>query len=153
DAVSFLHKSSSDGGTGIPQRLNSDTNVQDRWQPSTAVLFDLYDTGGAWNPLKLERYNYLWDVAKRYPDTPLYDLTGAAFEVISPTVSAHTGQPKWSLAYQEADFEIYQNKNALPRAFLVHEAAVEPDRAKLVLAIRRFDVDPRHTVILQSGSA
>jgi hypothetical protein len=153
DAISFLHKSDTGGTVGIPQRLNSDTNVQDRWQPSSAMLFDLYDTGGAWNPLKLERYDHLWDVAKHYPDTPLYDLTGAAFQVISPTLTAHSGQPKWSLAYEQPDLQIYQDKNALPRAFLVHEAAVEPRIDSLILAIRRFDVDPRHTVLFQSGNA
>jgi hypothetical protein len=116
------------------------------------VLFDLYDTHGAWNPLKLERYDYLWSIAKQYPDSPLYDLTGAAFEVVSPTVNAHAGQPKWSLAYQEPALQIFRNANALPRAFLVHEAAVEPNPERIVLALRRFDVDPRHTVLLQSGT-
>src|SRR5207302_8396208 len=82
DAISILQRSTPDPRTGIPLRVNSDTDVQSAWQPSTAVLpqYGLYETGGAWNPLKLERYSYLWDVAKSYPDTPLYDLTGAAFQ-------------------------------------------------------------------------
>ncbi|MFL5733972.1 MAG: YfhO family protein [Chloroflexia bacterium] len=153
DAASLVRKGAADDATGLPRRLNSDTDVQDRWQPSTAVLLDLYDTGGAWNPLKLERYDYLWDIAKRYPDTPLYDLTGAAFEVITPTINAHAGQPKWERVYQGNNFEIYNNKNALPRAFLVHDSAVEPKAESLVLAIRRFDVNPRHTVLFESGTA
>lgn len=163
DALAVLHDRTQDPRTGIPLRVNSDTNVQDRWQPSNAVLHDLYDTGGAWNPLKLERYDYLWSTAKRYPETPLYDLTGAAYEVVSPTlplqpgqpitstVAPHVGQDKWEEIYQDSEVDIYHNKNALPRAFLVHESYIENRPEAMLLAFRRFDRDPRHTVILESG--
>ena len=154
DAIATLQKQTQDPRSGIALRINSDTDVQGTWQPSTAVLpsANLYETGGAWNPLKLQRYDFLWQIAKRYPDTPLYDLTGAAFEVVSPTVGAHAGQPKWELAYKEDALQIYRDKNTLPRAFIVHDAAVEANPESIVVALRRFDVDPRHTVILQSGT-
>ena len=156
DAISFLVNKTADERTGIPLRVNSDTNVQDNWQPSNAVLYDLYDTGGAWNPLKLERYDYLWTLAKNYPDTPLYDLTGAAYEVVSATTTLtttpHAGQPKWESAYEEAGLQIFHDKNALPRAFLVHDAVVEHNPESIVVALRRFDINPAHTVILESGS-
>ena len=52
-------------------------NAQDQWQPSTALLMSaedpevqMYDTGGAFNPLKLRRYDYLWGVAKDNFDIP-----------------------------------------------------------------------------------
>ena len=67
-------------------------------------------------------------------------------------MNAHAGQSKWELVRQEKDFQVYRNKNALPRAFLLHEAAIEPRPENVVLALRRFDVEPRHTVILESGT-
>ena len=152
-ALAFLHQATQDPTTGIPLRVNSDTNVQDKWQPSNAVLHDLYDTGGAWNPLKLERYDYLWSNAKFFPDTPLYDLTGAAYEVISPTLQAHAGQPKWERVYADSTVNIYHDKNVVPRAFLVHESFIESKPESIIIAIRRFDHDPRHTVILEEGTA
>ncbi|HKP51897.1 MAG TPA: YfhO family protein [Chloroflexia bacterium] len=152
DAINLLYKESQDPRTGLPLRVNSDTDVHDVWQPSTAMLSRLlYDTGGAFNPLRPENYEYVWEVAKRNPDSPLYDLTAAGFEVISPT-NKHDGQQKWERIerYKEG-FEIYRNRNALPRAFLVHEARIEPDRIEGIEVTRRFDVDPRHTVLLPSG--
>lgn len=152
DAISLLARSSQDPRTGIPLRVNSDTDVHDVWQPSTAMLSTLfYDTGGAFNPLRPENYEYVWEVAKANPDTPLYDLTATGFEVISPT-NKHAGQQKWVRLERYKGFEVYQNRNALPRAFLVHEARIEPDRIHGVEIIRRFDVDPRHTVVLSSGT-
>jgi hypothetical protein len=153
DAINLLYKESQDSHTGLPLRVNSDTDVQDVWQPSTAMLNRLfYDTGGAFNPLRPENYEYVWEVAKRNPDSPLYDLTAAGFEVISPT-NKHVGQQKWErLDRYKEGFEIYRNRNALPRAFLVHEAKIEPDRIEGIEVTRRFDVDPRHTVLLPSGA-
>jgi hypothetical protein len=155
-AISVLFKGTQDERTNIPLRINSDTNAQDVWQPSTGLRSGvLYDTGGAFNPLKLERYDYLWEIAKRNPETPLYDLTGAAFEIISPTTTitpAHAGELKWELVDKFEGFDIYRNKNALPRAFLVHESRVLQKAESIVLELRRFDVDPRHIVILESGT-
>jgi hypothetical protein len=154
DAIGLVDKVTRDRATGIPLRVDSDTNVQDVWQPSTVTLpgVSLYDTGGAWNPLKLDRYDYLWGVAKLNPDSPLYDLTGASVQVAAPTIT-HENQSKWSLIERDPGFNVYQNKNALPRLFLVHESRIETDKAKLLDVIRRFDVDPRHTILLSSGTA
>jgi hypothetical protein len=152
DAISLLYKSSPDQRTGIPLRVNSDTEVQDVWQPSTALLTGLfYDTGGAFTPLKLERYDHLWDVARRSPETPLYDLTGAAFEIASPVITRERSA-KWDLIERFEGFDVYRNNNALPRAFLVHEALIEPDPQKIVESLRNFGVEPRHTVVLESGT-
>ena len=151
DAINLLYKQSQDPRTGLPLRVNSDTDVQDIWQPSTAMLSRLfYDTGGAFNPLRPESYEYVWEVAKRNPDTPLYDLTASGFEVISPT-NKHEGQQKWERLESYRGFEVYRNRNALPRTFLVHEARIEPDRIEGIEVTRRFDVDPRHTVVLPQG--
>ncbi len=151
DAINLVYKQSQDPRTNLPLRLNSDTDVQDIWQPSTSLLSTLfYDTGGAFNPLKPENYEYVWNIARNSSDSPLYDLTGAGLEVISPT-KKHEGQLKWELIDSAKGFEIYRNHNALPRTFMVHEARIEPDRIEGIEVTRRFDVDPRHTVLFPAG--
>jgi hypothetical protein len=153
DARAVLEDATSETPVGIPLRMNSDVDAQSVWAPGNALdMGTLYDTGGAFNPLRLESYERLWEEANKNPDTPLYDLTGAGFEVLSDT-TRHTGQTKWVRVERFPGFQIYQNRNAMPRAFLVHEAVIQPDPTAAVEAIRKFEVDPRHAVILESGQA
>ena len=152
DAVQLLAEMSTDPRTGIPLRVNSDSNAQDVWYPSSALLSGrLYDTGGAFNPLELRYYYRLWDVARRNFETPLYDLTGAAFEIASPVITRERST-KWDLIERFEGFDVYRNNNVLPRAFLVHEVAVQHDPDKIVESLRNFDVEPRHTVVLEMGT-
>lgn len=160
DVTNVITKQTRNPATGIKQRVDSDTNVQNSWQPSAALLASahnddsLYDTGGAYNPLKLDRYDYLWSEAKSHPDSSLYDLVGASLQITSPTasmVTAHVGQPKWELFEKHGSLDIYRNKNAMPRVFLVHEARIEKAREDTSVVLWRQDIDPRHTVILQTG--
>ena len=59
-----------DTKTGVPYRLDSDADALDVWHPSTSLAIErgrrrqMFDTGGAFNPLKLKRYDYLWTIAK-----------------------------------------------------------------------------------------
>jgi hypothetical protein len=94
----------------------------------------------------------LWEVANRNPDTPLFDLTGARYEVLSDTIR-HAGQAKWLRVERFPGVQIYENINALPRAFIVHDSVVIPDPAAAVEALRKFEVNPGHTVILENGEA
>jgi hypothetical protein len=157
DAYAALLKQSRDNITKIPSRVDSDADAQDVWQPSTALLVSsdqeakLYDTGGAFNPLKLKRYDYLWDVAKHNPDSPLYDLTGARFRILAPT-TVMTNTAKWRLAEKHPGFNIWEDSNAMPRVYLVHDSRVIPEGFNAVEAVRSFNVDPRHTVILEQGT-
>lgn len=151
DAIAQVRKLTQDRTTALPYRVNSDTDVQNIWQPSTAQISDLYDTGGAWNPLKLARYDELWTEAKKQPNSPLYDLTGALAEIASPAIT-HTGQPKWQLVQRYDGFNVNQDKNVMPRLFLVHDSRIEPDPAKQLEDIEKFYVDPRHSVLLESGT-
>ncbi len=158
DAIALLEKATINKATGVPMRIDSDTDVQNIWQPATALLISsrnadapLYDTGGAFNPLEVERYNTLWEQAKRNQNSPLYDLTGALFQVAS-TVITHENQAKWSLVEGYNGFNVYTNKNAMPRLFLVHDARIEADGQKTVDIISTFGIEPRHTVMLASGT-
>jgi hypothetical protein len=157
-ARTVTYKLTRDKTTNIPFRLDSDYNAQDQWQPSTALLVSaedpdvqMYDTGGAFNPLKLRRYDYLWGVAKDNFDSPLYDLAGARMRVVSSS-TVLTNTQKWQPSDVYPAFRLYQDVNAMPRVFLVHDARVDTDGFHTVNSIRDFSVDPRHTVLLESGT-
>lgn len=155
-AVGALHKETQDPRTNVPFRINSDADAQDIWQPSSALLHSgrdapMYDTGGAFNPLKLARYDTLWKVAKDNIDTPLYDLTGVAFEVITDT-RRYLNQPKWQQFESYPGFQVYRNTRVMPRAFLVHEAFIEPRQDEIINRLRNFSVEPWHAVILETGN-
>jgi hypothetical protein len=155
-ARSLIYKFTRDPATNVPLRSDGDADAQNAWQPSTPLLVSsdpevkMYDTGGAFNPLKLRRYDYLWDVAKKNFDTPLYDLTGARYRIVSPR-TVLTNTLKWRLVERFDGFHVYENANAQPRLSLVHEARIEPDGFSTVESIRNFNVNPRHTVLLESG--
>jgi Bacterial membrane protein YfhO len=157
-ARTVTYKLTRDKTTNIPFRLDSDSNAQDQWQPSTALLVSaedpdvqMYDTGGAFNPLKLRRYDYLWGVAKDNFDSPLYDLAGARMRVVSSS-TVLTNTQKWKPSDVYPAFRLYQDLNAMPRVFLVHDARIDIDGFHTVNSLRDFSVDPRHTVLLESGT-
>jgi hypothetical protein len=155
-ARSLVYKLTRDPATNVPFRSDGDADAQNAWQPSTPLLMSsdaevpVYDTGGAFNPLKLRRYDYLWGIAKSNFDTPLYDLTGAKLRIVSPRTEL-TNTLKWRLLERYDGFNVYENANAVPRLYLVHEARIEPDGFNTVESIRNFNVDARHSVILESG--
>ena len=155
-ARSLIYKFTRDPATNVPLRSDGDADAQNAWQPSTPLLVSsdpevkMYDTGGAFNPLKLRRYDYLWDIAKSNFDTPLYDLTGARYRIVAPR-TVLTNTLKWRLVERFEGFHVYENANAQPRLYLVHEARIQPDGFSTVESIRNFSVNPRHTVLLESG--
>ncbi len=157
DTIATLANGTQSEGGGLQQRIDTGTNIHEVWQPSTALLvsaqgaYTLYDTSGAFNPLQLERYNFLWNEARFHTDSPLYDLFGASMQVVSPTVGLHANQPKWVLEERQGPFALYRNLNALPRVFLVHASRVESNREDISIVMWRQDIDVRHTVVLESG--
>jgi hypothetical protein len=159
DTIAALANGTQSESVGLQQRIDTGTNIGEVWQPSTALLlsaqgaYKLYDTSGAFNPLQLERYNFLWDEARFHTDSPLYDLFGASMQVVSPTVGLHANQPKWVLQETQGQLALYRDLNALPRTFLLHASRVESDREDISIVIWRQDIDVRHTVVLESGEA
>jgi hypothetical protein len=155
-ARSLIYKFTRDPVTNVPLRSDGDADAQNAWQPSTPLLVSsdpevkMYDTGGAFNPLKLRRYDYLWDTAKSNFDTPLYDLPGARYRIVSPR-TVLTNTLKWRLVERYSGFDVYENANAQPRLYLVHEARIQPDGFSTIESIRNFSVNPRHSVVLESG--
>ena len=56
--------------------------------------------------------------------------------------------PEPGAVYQDAAWKIYENPHAYPRAWVVHEAAVEPVRRTLLNRLEAPVMDPHHGALL-----
>ncbi len=135
-----------------------------------ATRLGLYDIQG-YDPLQLQRYvdfmvavndgvelNYHdANVLPSGVDSPLLDLLNVRY-IIIPYSSKMTSPPRTDLAYLEGthrrvfdngQVEVLENDNALPRAWIVHDARqVDPEDALDLLT--SGSVDPRQTVLLET---
>jgi len=134
-----------------PFRIDSRTQIEDLWQPDTAVLYGLEEVGGLSNPLLLADVDRYWQ-ALCSRSTPLYDLLNVRYVLGRKDVVLDW--EKFALAYDgDPDLNVYENRRVLPRAFIVpavqlvasHEAALE--------AIRAAGFDPTATAVVEGGAA
>ena len=56
--------------------------------------------------------------------------------------------PEPGAVYQDANWKIYENPQAYPRAWVVHEAAVEPVRRSLLHALDAPGMDPHRGALV-----
>ncbi len=59
------------------------------------------------------------------------------------------GRSGMKLVYQSKTLQIYQNQNALPRAFMVYDYKVIPDSVQVLAWMKSDEFDPRRTVVLE----
>ncbi len=128
-------------------------------QPNTAMLYGLADIRGydsiiprqyveymrLVHPQGMLPYNQIAPVPGGSPealDSPLLDLLNVKYVVTTQTIE----RPGYTLAY-EGEVRIYENADALPRAFLVPRARVVADDAERQAAL--LALDPRYEVILE----
>ncbi len=141
-----------------PFRIDTKTAIEREWQPDTALLYPsgapgagLEDIDGLVNPLRLADAGRYWDnIGSR--STRLYDLLNVRY------VIAHKDAPldwsKFVLAFDgDPKLNVYENKNALPRAFLVPQAQVIADHEAALTAIRAPGFDPSATAIVEGASS
>lgn len=78
--------------------------------------------------------------------SPLLNLLNVKYVLTTRAVP----NPGYTLAY-DGEIKIYRNENVLPRAFLVPQARVIPDRDELAQAMQTFD--PRREVLIEETPA
>jgi hypothetical protein len=132
-----------------PFRIDTRTDIQDHWQPDTALLYGFDDVAGLANPVMLADVQRYWeglDVGGR--SSSLYDLLNVRYIVAHKNVVLDW--QKFRLVFDGSpDLNVYQNRLAMPRAFLVsgwqavasHEAAWQ--------AIHAAGFDPRTTAVVE----
>ncbi len=137
-------------GQGGPFRIDTRTAIQQEWQPDTALLYGLEDIDGIANPLLLADVGRYWDnLGSR--STPLYDLLNIRYVIARK--DAPLDWSKFALAFDgDARLNVYENKNALPRAFFVPRVQVAADHEAAWAAIHAAGFDPRVTAVIEAAS-
>lgn len=117
------------------------------WAPDWALIHEMDDWGGIWNPLRLGAYDVLtWAGIDR--QTPYYNLYNIKYIIADreTAVPAH-----WEVAFTHEDGVVYRNPRALPRACMIYKAEVVNGQTEALNAARRGDLDPWRQVVLEKG--
>jgi len=132
-------------------RIDSHTDVAGTWQPDMALLAGLYDVGGVDNPLVVADIARYWEGAGGR-STRLYDFLGVRYLLGSKEIDLDWN--KFELAFDgDPGVNVYRNKSAMPRAFLVQQAAVVASQEEAWTRIHEAGFDPATSVVLEGGSA
>jgi hypothetical protein len=132
-----------------PFRIDTRTDIDRLWQPSAALVYGLEDVSGVANPLTLAAPARYWEgMGSR--SSPLYDFLNVGFVVARKDVVLDWS--KFELAYDgDAELNVYRNRRALPRAFLVHQAVKVADAEAAWAAIHAPGFDPTTKVVVEGG--
>jgi hypothetical protein len=126
--------------SGVVQFLKSRTGlfraaiVADR-APNIGDAFHVQTAGGSGVTL-------VWDYARSNNHTDLLNIR----YTIKPAATADAGA-----VYQDAAWKVYENPRAFPRAWLVHETAVERAPLQLLMRLDSPGTDAHRLALLQTG--
>ncbi len=131
-------------------RIEVTTDVWHAWQPDTAMLNNLYDVWGLYNPLTLADTTLYWSGAPPR-SSGRYNFLGAKY-IIASKAGAPADGDIVPIFDADPQVNIYLNQSALARVLFVgHSRVMSHDAAWQ--AIRAKDFDPARTVILEGGEA
>ena len=143
EAINFLQ---AEGGIN---RLEVTTDIWHLWQPDTALLSNLYDAWGVYNPLTLADMTRYWEQV--WPrSSGSYNFLGIK-HIIASKAGAPADGDIVPIFDADPDVNIYLNRSALPRPLFVTDARFVPDHQTAWEAIKLPDFDPIHTVILEGN--
>jgi hypothetical protein len=133
-----------------PFRIDTRTGIEQLWQPDTALAYRLEDVGGVVNPLLLADVARYWEgLGAR--SSRLYDLLNVHYLIAKKDVQLDWG--KFALVFDgDPKLNVYQNRRARPRAFVVGQARGVPDHATAWNAIHAPDFDPAVTAIVEGAA-
>ncbi len=132
-------------------RIEVATDVWHLWQPNTAMLNNLYDVWGLYNPLTLADTTLYWQGAPPR-DTGRYNFLGIKY-IIGSKAGAPADGDIVPVFDGDPDINIYLNRATANRVLFVHQATVVPTQAAAWQAVRAADFDPTATVILEEITA
>ena len=130
-------------------RIEVTTDVWHAWQPNTALLNNLYDAWGLYNPLTLAYTTLYWSAAPPR-SSPRYNFLGIKYVIASKAGAPADGQ---MVPVFDADpqVNVYLNQQTLAPVQFVGQANLMPDHAAAWDALFSEDFDPTTMVILEAG--
>lgn len=136
----------------VPERdyFEGIKSLKERMVSNRGVSFGIYDAYG-YGSLYDKRHEEIIALItqSRLPDsTNLLSMLNVKY-VISPKDFKTDG---YTLVKKGEKVNIYENKNALPRAFLVHEAVVIRDAKEILERLKSKEFNPAREVILEEDS-
>lgn len=136
---------------GSPFRIDTRTQIESVWQPDTALLYGFEDVGGVANPLALADAARYWEnLGSR--SGRLYDLLNVRYVIARKDVALDWD--KFSLAFDGApQLNVYENRRALPRAFVVGRVQPVAGHEEAWAAIHAPDFDPAMAAVVENASA
>jgi len=134
-----------------PFRIDTRTQIESLWQPDTALLYGLQDVGGIANPLALADATRYWEnMGSR--SSPLYDLLNIRYVIAKKDVTLDWS--KFTLAFDgDPRLNVYENRRALPRAFVVGAVQAVAGHQAAWDAIHAAGFDPATTAVVESPVA
>jgi hypothetical protein len=128
-------------------RVETDAQVQGGWAPDWALIHEMDDVSGIWNPLRLGAYDVLtWIGIDR--DSRFYDLYNAKYLIARKDTSVPS---HFEPALEDGDRIIYRNTRVLPRAFMVYRAQTIGGDVRALNTARGPEFDPATEVVLKKG--
>ena len=139
------------GQAGGPYRIDTRTDIENLWQPDTALLYGLEDVGGVANPLALADAARYWEnLGSR--SSRLYDLLNIRYVIAKKDVTLDWD--KFALAFDgDPQLNVYENRRALPRAFFASKIQPAASHEDAWNAIHAPDFDPAMTAVVEGASA
>jgi hypothetical protein len=110
-------------------------------------VYRVYSASGYSSPLKLARYETLLNEAD---PVQAIQLLGVRYILTRGQMGADVAAT-YPLVYSDADSFVYENKNPLPRTFVVHQAVEANDPVEALAHFQQRKLDPRQTVVLESA--
>jgi hypothetical protein len=118
------------------------------WAPDWALLYEMDDLGGIWNPLRLGAYDVLTWVGIDRTDR-FYDLYNVKYLI----ANSDTAVPDhYQLAFEQGNDRIYLNTRYLPRAYMVYDVVRASGDISALNKARAEGFDPRTQVVLKDES-
>jgi hypothetical protein len=118
-----------------------------KWLPDWALIHEMDDWGGIWNPLRLGAYDVLtWIGIDR--ETPYYDLYNVKYVVAHKDTAVPA---RLEPVFTHGDGVVYLDPRALPRAFMVYHAQVANSALKALNVAKKPDFDPANQIVLEKA--
>ncbi len=141
--LDFLH------GDPDLYRIDARTDIDQLWQPDTALVHGLDDVWGVANPLSLAYYNRYWN-SMGSRSTDRYALLNVKYLLGKKDVVLDWDA--WELAFDgDPDLNVYRYRRFQPRVHLLGKARVVPDQGAAFAALNNPAFQPLTEVILEEG--
>ncbi len=142
----------------IVQYLNDNHDLQrisftneafetEKWGPLSGLLYGFYQHRGLpWNPFNLYSFDNFNEAAGY--EGPFYNFLGVKYLVAAQDENI---PEQWQQQLSSGELSVFENIQVMPRAFMVYQSNVEPDRQIILTMIEKNQFEPLTVVLLENG--